>query len=128
MRATLKILNLSLIIGLLLATGCSKSDVPTTPADLVGLWKLDRPSSERREWGSEYLRFTDEGYMIWGTSKGATTTGTKAFRYQVEGEGTILLDPPPSPDAQRVEFSFNGRGWLIVRIGERELRYRRQQD
>lgn len=127
MRVTPRVPILLLLLGLLLTPGC-KSAVEPTPEDLVGLWKLDRPSSERREWGSEYIRFTDDGFMIWGTSKGATTTGTKAYRYRVEGEDTIVLDPPLSPDADSVHFSFNGKGWLITQVGDRELRYRRQRD
>ena len=74
------------------------------------------------------MRFTDDGRMIWGTSKGADTTGTQVFRYRVEGHDTIILDPPPSPDAARVRFSFKGKGWLITEVGGRELRYRRQRD
>ena len=128
MRHTPRVPILFLLAGLLLVPACSGPEEPTTPDDLVGLWKLDRPYSERKEWGTEYIRFTDDGRLIWGTSKGGETTGTEVFRYRVEGDDTIILDPPPSPDAGRVLFHFNGKGWLITEVGGRELKYRRQRD
>jgi len=113
--------------ALLLVAACGGPEAPTTPDDLVGLWKLDRPVDERRTWGNDWMRFTEDGRFLWGATKGSVTTGLESYRYSVEGDDTIVLTPPPSPESARVIFSFNGRNWLVTRVGNRSLKYRRQQ-